>query len=182
MAISSLMILKQSPRYYTVPATLLLIAVSIGLSRLNHTILALVITPIVIWNLYLFQENYISRFQQHGAKDAEYRFLIFKDSPRDMRPFQKVFSWLDEQGCLNTLDGVENDRFLFPLKFFKVQKNSHQDITKSTAPSKVCPWKNSELAFRTIPTTQEGFPANLRLLAHHPTWGDLAIWYVEPIK
>jgi hypothetical protein len=167
--ISSVLILKQSPRYYTVPMILLMAALSIGLMSLKRPGLKAVLALVFIaWNSYAFVARYLVPFQQRGATAAEFQLLIYKDSARDFRPFQRVFAWLEEQGCGRVIRGVEDDRFLAAVEFLRLTSAGGQ-----------CPWIQDELIFRTIPPRAEDYQSNLDLLASRPEWGDRGLWKVK---
>ena len=166
---SSVLILKQSPRYYTVPMILLMAALAIGLMSLKRPGLKAALALVfVAWNSYAFVGRYLVPFQQRGATAEEFRLLIYKDSARDFRPYQKVYAWLEEQGCGRVIRGVEDDRFLAAVEFLRLSSVGGQ-----------CPWIQDELIFRSIPPRQQDYLSNLELLASRPEWGDLGLWRVK---
>lgn len=180
--VSSLLILKQSPRYYYVPLVLAMMWMALKLAHLRtpafQWTLALTFT---VWNLWCFQTAYITRFENYGSTTNEFRAALYHDNGRDFRPFQKAFSWLVSQNCQNDLRWFEDDRFLFPVEFLRLT------APKPTAP---CAWPYDSIFFSHIENYDPLFqgprtarntppPANaphVKLLAHFAEWGDLAFW------
>lgn len=174
----SILILKQSPRFMTLPMIVSLIWISIEIS--NYRLPAFRIIWLILfcsWNMYAFFEVYQKPFLTRGALDSEIKIWLFKDSARDFRPFQKVYSWASSQGCAHQLSWVEDDRFLRPIEFLR--------LTEGRTTLK-CPFSKDELFFSHIPgySFNKGFDLNkasvptpqVKLFHHQVDWGDLAIF------
>ncbi|HRK01061.1 MAG TPA: hypothetical protein PLH57_00225, partial [Oligoflexia bacterium] len=185
------MVYKPAPRYFVIPAIFLTIWAALAFddywqrSRFQpraRTLLGLSLVFAFIVNLFVFQSDYLNRFLTRPGLDREFRLWHFNDSARDFRPFQRVFSWAEKNGCALTLDWVEDDRFGLPLKFLQLD---------SKPTGKACPWHKKQLFFSHIPNFNSDLRIaerlrvgesiahpqyGLRILAHEPEWGDLAIW------
>lgn len=190
--ITSVLILKQSPRYYTVPMILAMIWVAQRMARLRSQKLQLSLAALfVTWNLALFHYCYLFPYREQGATTIEFKLGPYHDNARDFRPFQKLFSWAQENGCLTENNWVEDDRFKLPFDFLK--------LTTKMPPAghPRCPYEVADLFFSHIPNydpnlnrerTDENTPPpeaapNVKYLAHFPEWGDLAVWIRrKPIK
>ncbi|MBI2607054.1 MAG: hypothetical protein HYW49_13350 [Deltaproteobacteria bacterium] len=158
------MILKPSPRFFVIPGILAMIWAAMRLSYLPRGRLGTALVAAVLaWNVHAFHHHYLLPQLQHGPTDSVFRLWFFKDSGRDFRPFQRAYAWAVEQGCGDTLQWMEDDRFLRPVEFLRL-----------TAPlsNRACPWKKDELFFSHNPPPDK----NLKLLAHFPEWGDLAFY------
>ena len=180
--VSSLLILKQSPRYYYVPTLLAMMWMALRLARLDRPstqwALGLAFT---VWNLWAFQTAYVARFENYGSTTKEFSAGFYHDNGRDFRPFQKAYSWLVSQNCQDDLLWVEDDRFLFPVNFLRLT---------APKPTASCPWPYDSLFFSHIENydsqsqekrTEHNTPPptnapHVKLLAHFPEWGDLAFW------
>ncbi|MEW6055420.1 MAG: hypothetical protein AB1540_02305 [Bdellovibrionota bacterium] len=181
--ISSLLIFKQSPRYYMVSTLIAMAWVSIGLAQIKiRQAQAAIAVVFVAWNLFAFQKFYITQFEREGSTTLEFKLGPFHDNGRDFRPFQKVFAFMVEKNCQDNMRWVEDDRFLLPIEFLR--------LTAPPADPKgpQCPWPRENLFFSHIPNYDENFRgirddrntpppvANVKFLAHFLEWGDLALW------
>lgn len=177
---TSVIVLKLSPRFFTIPLILSSMWLSIELSRVDHLKRFLIIGLIATWNLATFQQVYIHRSLTNPPTDSVVSIFGIKDSGRDFRPFQKAFEWMTARHCQNELRWVEDDRFLLPVRFLALT---------SPATTDKCPWKNDDVFFSHIPnylsydknserTAENTVPPypHVKLLAHSKEWGDLAFW------
>lgn len=171
----SVMVFKQTPRYYMVPTMALAAWAAVSLSSTRQKAAAKALALIfVCWNSYAFVARYLLPFQSRGATGAEFKSLvIFKDTARDFRPFQKVFAWLEEQGCGQVIRAVEDDRFLRPIEFLQLTAKD---------PAQRCPWSREQLIFRTVPENPKEWDARLRLLHREASWGDLGLWLSTQVR
>jgi len=180
--ISSILIFKQSPRYYMIPLILAMMWCSLRLARLKDMKVQCALALLFIaWNLFAFEKKYIQQFQLAGATTLEFKLGPFHDNARDFRPFQKAYRWVIANNCQDTLEWVEDDRFLFPVELLK--------LTAPKAQGK-CPWKGYNFFFSHIPNYDTSLNGkrnefntppppeapNVKFLAHFPEWGDLAFW------
>lgn len=178
--LTTIMILKQSARYYMVPTLLALVWSALRLARLRSGALqGAVALGFIAWNLWAFESSYLRRFERFGATNEEFRLWIFHDTGRDFRPFQKIFAWAEERGCAREVEWVEDDRFLRPIQFLQLT---------ARPPRKPCPWTRHQLHLSHLPGYRSGAPspaagsdptppvANVKFLAHDPEWGDLSFW------
>jgi hypothetical protein len=180
--VSSLLIFKQSPRYYTVPSILAMLWISLRLARAKHQNLVYSFALIFVsWNFWAFRANYLTRFNSLGPTTNEFHAAIYHDNSRDFRPFQKVMNWLTANNCQHILEWVEDDRFLFPYRFLQLTAPAAQGT---------CPWSKEQLFFSHIENYDEkvleprtefntappSYAPHVKLLAHFPEWGDLAVW------
>lgn len=179
-ALTHLIILKQSSRYYTIPLILSLMWLALSLekyfSQKKQVLIAIALT---LNNLWLFQNNYIQPYLTQGATALEFKSFIFHDNAKDFRPFQKAYQWLVSQGCQHTLEWVEDDRFGMQVDFLKIS------APYSFIP---CPWTSHQLFFSHIPNYDKNFSgvrtdqntpppfANVEILYHQKDWGDLAFF------
>lgn len=171
--LSTVFIFKQSPRYLTIPTLLLSLWCSIEIARtqdlLRHIIVLIIFLSLNGW---AFFHRYIFPFDEIGSTRLEYRIGPYTDSSRDYRPFQKVGHWLYEKGCLHTIRGVEDDRFLSNLRFMQVSLPPKKDA--------ICPWKRNELIFSSVPQRTADYPKTDELIYTQADWGDLGIWKLKP--
>lgn len=179
---SSVMIFKQSPRYYMATTILAMLWCALRLARLRKRSTQIALAVVFIgWNLWAFQSRYIARFEREGSTTKEFRVGIYHDNGRDFRPFQKAFEWAVSQNCQKVLRWVEDDRFLLPVDFLRLA---------APQPKGDCPWSRDDLFFSHIenynhdfkePRTEHNTPPpsnapHVKLLAHFREWGDLAFW------
>lgn len=182
---TSILILKQSPRYYMVPGILAMMWCATVLGDLGlKWIQGLLGLGFVTWNLWAFQTYYIAQFEREGSTTQEFKFLFFHDNGRDFRPFQKIFQWGIETNCLAPKPWVEDDRFARPFDFMQYTQ------PKALQSSQPCPWNTEDLFFSHITNYDPTFAGqrndantpppkgaeNVKFLAHFPEWGDLAVW------
>jgi ABC-type multidrug transport system fused ATPase/permease subunit len=173
--ISSLMILKQSPRYYMIPTILAFIWIA---ENIQNPLLWIMFSLI---NLTAFHDYYLDGYKNQAPYDYEFRVGPFHDNARDFRAFQRVFVWLTENNCANDLAWVESDRFGKQIDFLKISAPTSNN-------KKPCPWPKEDLFFSYIPNydpkffdvrtennTNPPWP-NVKFLMHKPEWGDLALW------
>ncbi|MBI3557209.1 MAG: hypothetical protein HY074_13175 [Deltaproteobacteria bacterium] len=178
--ITSIIILKQSPRYYMLPAIFAMIWSAQRLARIPSLKLQLALAAcFVSWNLAVFHTAYLWRFERGGSNTVEFHAAIFHDNGRDFRPFQKMYEWARTNGCLAAVPWVEDDRFKLPFDFLRLTSGP----TLGT-----CRWKTGDLFFSHIPNYDPNFSAernefntpspveNVKFLAHFTEWGDLAVW------
>ncbi len=178
--ITSIIILKQSPRYYTLPAIFAMIWAAQRLARLPSIKLQLTLAfGLAAFNLAMFHTAYLWRFDNGGSNTVEFRVSVFHDNGRDFRPFQKMFEWARTTGCLAQVPWVEDDRFKLPFDFLRLTSGP-------TVGS--CRWNTGDLFFSHIPNYDPGFSSersdlntpppveNVKFLAHFTEWGDLAVW------
>ena len=178
--ITSIIILKQTPRYYTLPMIFAMMWAAQRMARLQNlnTQFALA-AGFVAWNLAMFHTAYLWRFEHEGSNTVEFRVAIFHDNGRDFRPFQKMYEWARTSGCLAAVPWVEDDRFKLPFDFLRL----------TSGPSvATCRWNTGDLFFSHIPNYDPKFSAertdlntpppveNVKYLAHFTEWGDLAVW------
>jgi hypothetical protein len=161
---TSILILKQTPRYYTVPTILAMLWAASRLARArNHALASATLVVFAVWNAWLFKSSYIENFRKYGSTTEEFKLGPFHDNGRDFRPFQRVYAWLAERNCEHELNWWEDDRFGIPFQFLR--------LSAPPAAGK-CPWSSDNLFFSHIPSPDP----NVKLLAHFPEWGDLALW------
>ncbi|MBI3542402.1 MAG: hypothetical protein HY075_03895 [Deltaproteobacteria bacterium] len=183
--VASILILKQSPRYYTVPTILAMIWASQRLARIHSRKAQLQIAVIfAAWNLWAFEHEYLARFEHSGSTTIEFTAGPYHDNGRDFRPFQKLFAWGLETGCLSRTPWVEDDRFGQPFRFLWLS-------SPGPKPDARCPWPPGDVFYSHITdydprvadasrndsnTPPPGDAPNVKFLAHFPEWGDLAVW------
>lgn len=179
--ITSILILKQSPRYYTVPTILAVIWAAQRLGRVRrawvHVALA---SSFVVWNLSMFEIAYVRQYQLHGSNTREFKLWIFHDNGRDFRPFQKLLDWGLKTNCLHPTPWVEDDRFKLPIDFLRLTAPAPADVK--------CPYDQGDLFYSHIPNYDPALDGNrnehntpppvenVKFLEHFPDWGDLAVW------
>lgn len=170
---TSLMIFKQSPRYYMAPAILAMLWCAVRLARVRSQELQVALgIAFVAFNLWAFRAHYIRPFEQNGSNTVEFKVWIYHDNGRDFRPFQKAFDWAVAKNCQRVLRWVEDDRFLLPVQFLQLT---------APKPSGSCAYARDDLFFSHIenlskPDTPPANAPHVKLLAHFREWGDLAFW------
>lgn len=179
-AFSSLLIFKQTPRYYMIPTILAMMWISIRLSEIQRRQVFISIAMVfVAFNFWIFQKAYIQRYETQGSTTLDFRLGIFNDNGRDFRPFQKIFDWAVRNNCQDELRWMEDDRFLLPVDFLRLT---------APLPTEKCVWTRHQVFFSHIPNydpklnghrnefnTPPPYP-NVKFLAHFPEWGDLSLW------
>ncbi len=175
----SILVLKQSPRFMTIPMIFCFLWLSIEISQYRLKTFQLVwMLLFVSWNLYSFFEVYQKPFLTRGTIDREVKIWPFKENARDFRPFQKVYRWMSENGCAFQIEWVEDDRFKRAIEFLRLT-----DRPKS----KKCEFSSKDEAFFShIPEYSFFEKQNLaqlppptpqvKLFYHQDDWGDLAIF------
>lgn len=194
----TVLIFKQSPRYYMLTTICLMIFVSLVAEEILRTkyfkSVFAAFAIFSLWNFFAFENFYLQQYHSQPGDDGVVRFLFFKDSGRDFRPFQKVYRWFARSGCLTELDSIEDDRFLRPFEFLNLAP-SHALLTEAVqfeeaalpraaenfsphAPP-VCPWTKGQMYFSHYPSNSG---VELIPVVQHKSWGDLTLFTKNKVR